>query len=102
MTKRQTKKQKTSGKRIRPGYVLAWTFFLVLTASSAWNVWNLYVNTEEKMAKLNSEKAQLIQEQKKLEEEIALLNTPSYIEQLAREQLGLVKKGEILIAPRSP
>lgn len=54
------------------------------------------------MAQLNSEKAQLIQEQKKLEEEIALLNTPLYIEQLAREQLGLVKKGEILIAPRSP
>ncbi len=101
LTKSQTKKSRTSGKRFRPVYLMAWAFFLALTGSSAWNLWNLHINTEQKLAQLNAEKAKLIQEQKDLGEEIVLLKTPAYIEQLAREQLGLVKKGEILIAPRS-
>lgn len=32
-----------------------------------------------------------------LREEIRLLNTPEYVERLAREQLGLVKPGELAI-----
>lgn len=34
---------------------------------------------------------------KKLEEEIRLLKTYEYIERLAREQLGMVKEGEISV-----
>jgi len=50
---------------------------------------------------LNQQKVLLLNEEKRLKEEIVQLNTPSYIEQLAREQLGLVKHGEILISPKN-
>jgi cell division protein DivIC len=49
---------------------------------------------------LLAEKAQLERIQIDLQEEKENLLTSSYIEELAREQLGLVRKGEILVAPR--
>jgi Septum formation initiator. len=52
------------------------------------------------IAKLNSRKIDLLEKQKIYENEIVRLNTPSYIEKLAREQLGLVRHGEIIIAPK--
>jgi len=55
---------------------------------------------EKQLAILNQEKTGLLQEQIRYENEIVRLNTPSYIEQLAREQLGLVRHGEIIIAPK--
>ncbi|ADL06899.1 FtsB family cell division protein [Thermosediminibacter oceani] len=45
---------------------------------------------------LSQKMNQLAEERKRLEKEIELLNTKSYIEKLARDQLGLVKPGEIL------
>lgn len=53
-----------------------------------------------KVAELESQKQTLLEEKSGLEQEIVRLNTPSYIEQLAREQLGLVRKGEIMISPK--
>lgn len=44
-------------------------------------------------------KMALAQEQKLLQEEINLLNNNSYIERIAREDLGLIKPGETLIVP---
>ena len=44
-------------------------------------------------------KMALAQEQKLLQEEIALLNDQSYIERIAREDLGLIKPGETLLVP---
>ncbi|MDN5332195.1 MAG: cell division protein DivIC [Tepidanaerobacteraceae bacterium] len=45
---------------------------------------------------LSREMNRLSAEREKLKKEIELLNTESYIEELARDQLGLVKPGEIL------
>lgn len=72
----------------------------VLFISSGWELYQLHAQVNEKVARLNQEKEQLLKEKKQLEDEIVQLNTPSYIEQLAREQLGLVRKGEIRIAPK--
>lgn len=46
-------------------------------------------------ARLDREVATLRRENAQLREEIRRLHTPLYIERLAREQLGLVKPGEI-------
>ena len=47
--------------------------------------------------RLARELEQLRRQNMQLREEIRLLNTPEYIERLAREQLGLVKPGEIAV-----
>ena len=99
-TPRVKQSKSSRQKRIRPGYLLIWGFFLSITLSSAWHLYQLHQDVEQRLAELNQEKNNLLGEQKRLENEIVLLNTPSYIEQLAREQLGLVRRGEILIAPK--
>ena len=76
-------------------------FVLAIAVSSAWKLWQLHVQVDEQLAQLNQEKNLLLQQEKVLLEEIEQLNTPGYIEKLAREQLGLVKKGEILISPKN-
>lgn len=43
--------------------------------------------------------AAVLAEKEKLEEEKELLSEPTYIERLAREKLGLVKNGEVLVVP---
>ncbi|MDR7418142.1 MAG: septum formation initiator family protein [Armatimonadota bacterium] len=48
-------------------------------------------------AELARERDQLRRQNAQLREEIRLLNTPEYVERLAREQLGLVKQDEIAV-----
>ena len=86
--------------RIRLSSVLILSFTLVVVGSSAWQIWKLRTQVEGQLANLNQEKVTLLQQEEQLKSEIVMLNTPSYIEQLAREQLGLVKQGEILISPK--
>ena len=51
----------------------------------------------ERLARIEEENKRFIQENKRLEEEIkALEGDPFYIEKIAREELGMVKKGEIV------
>ena len=64
----------------------------------------IFSSTFLQLYRLEREAARLEQLQRDLEvqnaqlrEEIKLLHTPQYIEQLAREQLGLVKPGEIAL-----
>lgn len=102
--KRARQKIKTANRkrfRLRGGSLLFLSFVLVVAGSSVWQLWKLNTQVEGQLASLNQEKASLLQQDKHLHEEITQLNTPSYIEQLAREQLGLVKHGEILISPKN-
>ncbi len=87
--------------RIRLSSVLVLCFIILVVGSSAWQIWKLRSQVEGRLALLNQEKVKLLQQEKLLNDEITRLNTPSYIEQLAREQLGLVKQGEILISPKN-
>lgn len=87
--------------RIRRSSVLILCVVMIVVGSSAWQIWKLRSQVEEQLAQLNQEKVKLLQQEKRLNDEIARLNNPSYIEQLAREQLGLVKQGEILISPKN-
>lgn len=87
--------------RIRLSSILILVVAMALVGSSVWQIWKLRTRVEGQLAQLNQEKSELLQQEKLLKDEITRLNTPSYIEQLAREQLGLVKQGEILISPKN-
>ncbi len=52
---------------------------------------------EREAARMEQLKHDLEEQNAQLREEIKLLHTPQYIEKLAREQLGLVKPGEIAL-----
>ena len=93
--------QKRKRFRLRSSTVFVLCFMLVVVGSSAWQIWNLRSQVEEQIAHLKQEKVTLLEQERRLHDEITQLNTPSYIEQLAREQLGLVKRGEILISPKN-
>lgn len=61
---------------------------------------------EREAARLEQLRGDLEEQNALLREEIKLLHTPQYVEKLAREQLGLVKPGEISLlivqAPADP
>ncbi|NLM21850.1 MAG: septum formation initiator family protein [Peptococcaceae bacterium] len=72
----------------------------MLAGSWSWQLIKIDQSMEQQLNYLLEQKNVLIAENEKLRKDIEKLNTPSYIEQLAREKLGLVRKGEILIAPK--
>jgi cell division protein DivIC len=84
----------------RPGFYLILFIFSAIVGSSLFHLWSLHISMKKELAELNRQKISLLEQQRCYEDEIARLNTPSYIEQLAREQLGLVRHGEIIIAPK--
>lgn len=78
--------------------------WVVLAAATAIgiSVFGAFGSTLLQVYRLEREAAQLAQHQRDLEEqnaqlraEIQALHTPEYVEKLAREQLGLVKPGEV-------
>ncbi len=58
--------------------------------------------TQQQIRLSQEQKAALQAEGKRLQEQIQQLNKDSYIERLAREELGLVKPGETVIIPAVP
>lgn len=54
------------------------------------------------MNQLKAQQEVLLQQQKELEGELSSLQNPEIIEKLARESLGMVKSGEILVVPAVP
>lgn len=92
--------QKPQKSRFHLGRFLLFVFLVSAFAASGWQLYQLQQQVNGKLAQLNTDKEKLLQEKSTLEKEIVKLNTPSYIEQLAREQLGLVRKGEIMISPK--
>lgn len=93
-------KQSKKKHRFRTGRLAILVFILTVFGTSGWQLYQLQSNVNERMIQLDTEKQKLLQEKAGLEKEIVKLNTPSYVEQLAREQLGLVRKGEIMISPK--
>lgn len=86
--------------RFHLGLFILFTFLVTVFATSGWQLYQLQYVVNGKIAQLDTEQQSLLQEKAGLEKEIIKLNTPSYVEQLAREQLGLVRKGEIMISPK--
>lgn len=77
-----------------PAVAVAICAALLLAFGSAY--WDGY-QLRRGAARLARERDELRLQNAQLREEIRLLNTPEYIERLAREQLGLVRPGEIAV-----
>lgn len=99
--RQKIKTQYRSRVRLRCSTIFVLCFMVAVVGSSAWQIWKLRSQVEGRLDHLNQEKITLLQQEKLLNDEIVQLNNPSYIEKLAREQLGLVKRGEILISPKN-
>lgn len=67
--------------------------FLVSFGRAAYRVYVL----DRQIADLERTRSSLVEENRRLREQIRLLQQPSYIERVAREQLGLVRPGEIAV-----
>lgn len=84
---------------LRPRRV-AWVLALVagglFVLSSAQAALRLY-HLVRQVGELEHQRRALLEENRRLREEIRRLYDPAYVERLAREQLGLVRPGEIAV-----
>lgn len=90
-------------KRKTPRYMkiilaLLGVYLLFSFLIGGYQVWQVKKEIEQH----NLQKAVLLKQQKNLEKELASLQEPEMIEKLARESLGMVKPGEILVVPAVP
>lgn len=85
-------------KYVRVCIAILLAYLIFLFAWGGYQIWDLN-NTIEK---LDEEKVLLKNRQQSLEREIKALQDPEIIEKIARESLGMVKTGEVLIIPAVP
>jgi cell division protein FtsL len=83
------------------GPLTAGAVLLVVVAAFGGAYWDAYRLRREE-AELTRQLEELHRQNTRLREEIRLLHTPEYIERLAREQLGLVKPGELAVIVVQP
>lgn len=76
--------------------VTALLFYLVIPVRA-------YVTQRQRLDRLERQTQLLEQQNAKLKQQVKQLDDPAYIERVARECLGMVKKGEIgfIVVPRS-
>ena len=88
-----------------PGFIKSRGFRILLVFLLFFAVYKFYVNYQQIKELENRihllEKNIVIAEARKiqLEEELKNVNDPDYIERIARDELGLVKPGELLLIP---
>lgn len=83
-------------KRIRWNRVLVIVAIVYLLVSFMYGSFSILdLKDQENMIQIETRKA--LEEQKALQEQIAYLQTEEAVEQIAREQLGMVRPGEVLI-----
>lgn len=72
--------------------------FSILFLPLEFKIWQL----QKELSHLGKTKKILQNEQAKLKEDLFYYSSEGYIEEAAREELGLVKPGEILVVPAVP
>ncbi len=78
-------------------FIMGFIFFVVFSFSMKYIK---IVEAKSKISDIQQKIEKLKNENRDLSEKVKLLKIPSYIEKVAREELGLVKPGEILFLPR--
>ncbi|MDA8442572.1 MAG: septum formation initiator family protein [Peptococcaceae bacterium] len=98
---KQSKRKRGKFRKYRI-HILLLTGLIVALGVAFWPayIWNSQLQNE--MNVLTQQKQMEEQQSIALHEEIRRLNTPDYVEQLARQDLGLVKPGEVPITPVTP
>ncbi|MBR0598320.1 FtsB family cell division protein [Sinanaerobacter chloroacetimidivorans] len=86
--------ERQAGKKARRRMIYFAVFLVIigLISASAINIVTLKINE----AKALEEQQALLKQKERLETELSQINSPEYIEQQARQQLRMVKPGEIL------
>lgn len=102
----RARSSKPFSRRIPRPVIIAAVGVAVAAALYGFGASSLHVyRLNREAARLEALKRTLAEQNAILREEIKLLGTPRYIEQLAREQLGLVRPGEVailILQPPSP
>ena len=73
-------------------------FLMLPVAPRVKMVWDL----NQRIERLENQKALLEQHRNELEQELKQANSPAMVEKIAREQLGMVKKGETRVVEVLP
>jgi cell division protein FtsL len=73
-------------------------FLMLPVAPRVKMLWDL----NQRIERLENQKAQLEQHRNELEQELKQANSPAMVEKIAREQLGMVKKGETRVVEVLP
>jgi len=73
-------------------------FLMLPVAPRVKMLWDL----NQRIERLENQKDQLEQHRNELEQELKQANSPAMVEKIAREQLGMVKKGETRVVEVLP
>jgi cell division protein FtsB len=83
-------------KTIKPRFWLLMMAVLVMVFGGVYLSQGQYLSTQaQHIAALEAEKAQALDQNAALERKIAFAKTSEYVERVARDQLGLLKKNEV-------
>lgn len=83
-------------KTVKPRFWLLMMAVLAMVFMGVYVSQNQYLTTQaESIQALELKKAQALDENAALERKIAFAKTSEYVERVAREQLGLLKKNEV-------
>ncbi len=106
---RQRTTRKTKKKTHRAHILLLWkrlmfflglavVFFCVLFLPLQLKAWRL----QSELNQLQQQKQVLQQQQQQIQQQIGYYSSDAYVEEAARQELGLVKPGEYLVLPAIP
>lgn len=86
--------ERRAGKRARRRMVYLIIFLVIIgiIGASAFNIVSLKMN----QAKIEKQQEDLLKQKARLENELLEIDSPEYIEQQARQQLKMIKPGELL------
>lgn len=88
-------------KRIKPFRIvllLGGCYVVFAFLANTWEIWNLTKDIEQ----LEAAHGVLLEEQQQMNKEMESLNDPEVVEKIARESLGMVKQGEVMLMQAVP
>lgn len=87
-----TERRATKKARRKTVYAVAFLIIIGIIGASALNILSVKTN----QGKIQKEQDALLKEKAKLEQELQSVESPEYIEQQARQQLKMIRPGELL------
>lgn len=82
--------------------IYAFIFFQIMIIVSLIKGVQLAIHARSRVTDLEEKKAKLVEEQKRLKDELAYVESEYYVEKVARDELHLAKPGEtVVIIPES-
>jgi len=89
------------GKANKKKRIIAWLVIITIAALTIIPRSKTLLDLTIRKRALEQEKQQLIKANQELAEQLNQIQSPEYVERLAREKLGMVKAGERIVMPVS-